>query len=203
MNAESRWLLRWLGYVLAAAVAALGVFGIAFGLQAEKLGNGLQLLGLFIAALGVPILSPALRSVELRAAAAYAATAHWIATKREAIRVRLARLRGGVTFARSGTVRSSAGVRGHATGARVQPVYDDMSPRELALRALDEIEWLRQEVRALDERRAQDRTDVFAALAALRTELQEHVLSVTREGWRYIVSGASVTAVGIIVALFG
>jgi hypothetical protein len=36
---------------------------------------------------------------------------------------------------------------------------------------------------------------------ALRVELQAHVLSVTREGWQFIVLGAVVTAGGIIIPM--
>jgi hypothetical protein len=91
--AESRWQLRWIGYLLVAAVVALGVCGIVFSWPADKVGNGLQLLGLLIAALAIPILSPSLARVEVRAATAKAATARWIAAKRTALRGRWARLR--------------------------------------------------------------------------------------------------------------
>jgi len=37
----------------------------------------------------------------------------------------------------------------------------------------------------------------------LRIEMQQHVLSVTTEGWQFILVGAGATGAGIIIATFG
>jgi hypothetical protein len=202
-DAESRWLLRWLGYGLIGALVGLTGLGLAYGWPASKVGSGFQLLGLCIAALGVPVVSPWLARVEVRAAAARRATATWIGAKRRAITHRLARL-----FRRSRdvtihvppiTASVSMGLPAVTQTARGR--VSDLDARELATRALDEVRQLRARVQALEEGRDVDRAEFEQRSEALRTELQRHVVSVTLQGWHYIVGGAGVTALGIGITL--
>jgi hypothetical protein len=198
MDAESRWLLRGIGYAFLVDCAVLGVLAIAFGWQADKVGNGLQLLGLMFAALGVPVVSPWLASVELGAAAARDATARWV-------HARLRQLQGAWTRLRRRRPRTVAmNVEAHSSAtasasATLTTGYGVSGARELAIRALDEIKQLRKDLSTLE---TTSRQETEQKLDALRTELQLHVSSITREGWHYIIGGAGITALGIVVALF-
>src|SRR3954467_8730605 len=91
-DTDSRWLLRGIGYALLIGCVLLGVLAIVFGWPAEKVGNGLQLLGLLFAALGVPVVSPWLGTVERWLLAARDATARQLSVARAKLRRWWARL---------------------------------------------------------------------------------------------------------------
>jgi hypothetical protein len=65
-----------------------------------------------------------------------------------------------------------------------------------------EIVQLTTRVGAVEQARATDRADVDNKIDDLRTELQQQVLSLTREGWHYIAGGAAVSAAGIVISHF-
>ena len=67
--------------------------------------------------------------------------------------------------------------------------------------AESEITALRQEVESLKKARAEDAADFRNQLAAQREELRAHAVSVTRQGWQYIVWGATCSAFGTFLAL--
>ncbi len=64
-----------------------------------------------------------------------------------------------------------------------------------------EVAALRQEVDALKAAQAEDAADFKRQLAAQGEELREHAVSVTRQGWQYIVWGATCSAFGTFLAL--
>ena len=184
----------------------VAVLALVLGWPASTMGNVFQLIGLMIAGLGVPILSPALGRVELHAGTAKVAVARWMVTTRATLKRRLARLfrrRKDANISAPAVVGTTSGTGGGALALTVRDNPAKVPERELLVRHDREIVELRGQVDALERTQAKDRAATGHAIDALRTELQEHVLSITREGWHYIVGGASVTAVGIVVALFG
>ena len=205
-DTESRWLLRAIGDGLYAVCVGVAVLALVLGWPASTMGNVFQLIGLMIAGLGVPILSPALGRVELHAGTAKVAVARWMVTTRATLKRRLARLfrrRKDANISAPAVVGTTSGTGGGALALTVRDNPAKVPERELLVRHDREIVELRGQVDALERTQAKDRAATGHAIDALRTELQEHVLSITREGWHYIVGGASVTAVGIVVALFG
>jgi hypothetical protein len=205
-EAESRWLLRGFGRVIIAASIVVAVLGLVLGWPAATMGNAFQLLGLALAALGIPILSQALARVELRVSSAKHAIVRWILKARNRVKHLAARV---LRRRRDATVHAVAAMGSASAGgdsalaitARGDPGKADM--RTLLIRHDREIVELHDRVDGLERTQTKDRAAARADIDALRTELQEHVLSVTREGWHYIAGGAAITAAGIVVALFG
>jgi hypothetical protein len=195
-DAESRWLLDALAYLCWSAFVALSMFWPGLDLPAEKVGNAYQLLGLFIAALAIPVLSPALARVERRIAAMREAIARWRAVVGAPLRRWWKRL------LRRPPKTVLASLRGRADGTSSMSATPTTGytgdTRQLAIRALDEVQDLRQQLLALQ---SESRQETQQRMEALRTDLHAHVSSVTREGWYYVVVGAVVTAGGIVITL--
>lgn len=61
-----------------------------------------------------------------------------------------------------------------------------------------EITALKQEVESIKKARAEDRADFARQLAQHREELRAHTITVTQQGWQYILSGAACSALGPI-----
>jgi hypothetical protein len=196
-DAESRWLVRGLAALFLFVFVVVIVAWPVAGWPADTVANVCQLLGLGLAALAIPVVSPWMAHVERKADVAKAATRRRLSVARAKLRAGWARVRGVTTG--SGTVHLTLHGTGTASGSLTLDVSYGGETRDLAIRALREIQALRQ---ALEEFKTTSREETERRIDALRTELQEHVLSVTREGWHYVIGGAGLTAVGIAIALF-
>src|SRR4051794_27088828 len=91
---ESQWLLVTLARLFAATFYLLFWVSIGLGWPMENVGNAFQLLGVMVAALGVPVVSPFLARVEAALQAAMTEAKRWTAQRRDAIKSWWARLRG-------------------------------------------------------------------------------------------------------------
>jgi hypothetical protein len=203
LEPESRWLLRWLHRLLYAALLVLAGVAVIEKWPTEKVGNAYQLLGLGFAALALPVLSPWLAIVEREAVEAKDATNRWLAMRRHGLRVWWARVRHKAVPAiiKFGGASSMTGGGGAVTVGHRGVDRQTVSERDWLGFLNDELDNLRAQIRALQVGRSEDRTHLEDQLDSLRHELQRHMLAVTREGWRYVATGAGVTAFGIGLAL--
>ncbi len=199
---ESRWLLRLLAWACASFGVVLVVLGFALDVPRDATGDGLQFLGLLVAALGVPVVEPWLAGVEDDAAGAARRVVAAAKGIPETVRRGLARFRGrieleahvgaGAKMTASGSVVVTAGRTVDRTG---------VSDREWLGFLNDELDLLRETVRQLQVKGAAERGRVDALLIEQRQELQAHTLAITRGGWKFILAGALCTALGILLGL--
>jgi hypothetical protein len=197
-RSESRWLVPAITWISITGLGVITVGGLWGGWPADRVGNLFQLLGLVIAAMQIPVVSPGLARVEAGAKATAVAVARSCAAAWRGIKRALRGWRRDTRQRRS----TFATVVPRSTGTKVKADYSGMTAMQKAERALDEVGWLRDEVRTLKATVDTDRAVAQQRVDDLRIELQEHVLSVTRAGWQFILVGAVATAAGIIVATF-
>lgn len=168
----------------------------------DKVGNAFQLLGVTVAALGVPVVPPFLARVERALDRAMMAAKRWAENRREAVRAWWARLRGQTRIASlAGTSSGSGSMSGTLTTGRRQLNRDTVGEREWLAFLNDEVDAIWENVRRLDRERAADWAEFERRLATQHEELRAHTLAVTREGWRFIVGGVGCSWFGTLLAL--
>jgi hypothetical protein len=198
----STWLLRWIARLLLLVGALVGVLGVVYGWPVEKLGNAYQLLGLAIAALGVPVVAPGLGRAEVAVGKAKQAGIEWIRRRGEQLKRMWARVfRRGVTVELKGGAAAASGGGATVTVGHRSVDRETIGDRQWLAFLNDEVDALRERVRSVEQARSADAVERDRRLEGLRVELQRHALSVTREGWHYILSGAGTTAIGISLTL--
>jgi hypothetical protein len=84
---ESAWLLPTIARLLVAAVYLLFCVSIGLAWPLEAVANGFQLLGLLLAALGVPVVPPELGKIERALSGARVRLTGWFDDRREALLV--------------------------------------------------------------------------------------------------------------------
>ena len=67
--------------------------------------------------------------------------------------------------------------------------------------AVEELALLLSRVETLERAQEEQRAEFDRRLAAQREELRAHAVSVTQQGWQYILSGAACSAFGTFLAL--
>jgi hypothetical protein len=197
---------RWLVIALAGMFIAIGLLLLAalvvLDWPCDQVGNALQLVGLAIAALGVPVVPPWLAGVERRLAAAARKLSRWIEATAEQVRRRWDRLRGNT---RVPTLGGTATARGRASGTvtikRGTVDRNTIETREWLGVMHDQVDALWATLDHLQESTGAERRKLDERLLQQRRELQAHTLAVTRGGWHYIVGGAGCTAIGIGLTL--
>jgi hypothetical protein len=201
---ESRWLLHSLARLFALGFVGFTAVALLNDWPIGRLGNAYQLVGVLFAALALPVLSPWLATVEVHIGEAKRAMQRWTVQRREQLRVLWARLRRKPIppITREGAASSTLGaVRTHSVGyADVD--RESISEREWLAFLHGQLDTLKERVRELEAGRTADRKAIDSKLGALRAELQQHTLAVTREGWNYVATGATITALGIALTLF-
>jgi hypothetical protein len=182
------------------AIVGVFLFPVAVGVAwpLDVVGNAYQLLGVFIAALGVPVVEPWLMQRELELDGSAREAMRFMRARRAAWhewwREWWRRRRGGPQTATvDAAVELSAAGAIATAGGRVELTVKRTLEAEIAS--------LKQELESLTKARAEDAADFKRQLAAQREELRAHAVSVTRQGWQYIVWGATCSAFGTFLAL--
>jgi predicted metal-dependent hydrolase len=151
-------------------------------------------LDVLIAGIGIPVVAPWLMQAE-QALDRWARRARaWVWARPDALREwwRRRRRTGAQTVVLGRAIEMSGAGRISVSGGGTGTVGRS---------AESEITALRQEVESLKKARAEDAADFRNQLAAQREELRAHAVSVTRQGWQYIVWGATCSAFGTFLAL--
>jgi hypothetical protein len=190
---EAGWLGRSLTLLIALAVVALLPVALVVGWSVDAVGAVYQVLGIAIAGIGVPIVAPRLREAEQALDRGARRARAWVRTRRDALR-RWWRRRRRVTQSWTMTADVS-GTSAGASGGSANLTVTGGTAEELAA--------LRSRVETLERAQAEHAADVQRQLAEQRVELRAHTVSVTQEGWQYILSGAACSAFGTILPLFG
>jgi hypothetical protein len=188
----------WLRQSITRLFAIVGLFlfpgavGVAWPLDA--VGNAYQLLGVFIAALGVPVVEPWLMQRERELDGSAREAMRFMRVRRAAWREWWRRRRGGPQTATvDAAVELSAAGAIATAGGRAELTVKRTVEAEIAV--------LKQELESLTKARAEDAADFKRQLAAQREELETHAVRVTERGWQYIVCGAACSAFGTFLAL--
>ncbi len=198
----SKWLLHWLVRLLVGVAFVGGVAAIAYGWPLEKTGTAYQLLGLLIAALGVPIVDPALGQFEVAFQRARRHALKLARERRQRLRLWWARIRKRPNVVDlEGTMSGRSSLHGDLTVTRLQVDRDTVGDREWLGFLNDEIVAIWDRVRGLEQARTEDLAKFDRQFDALAEELHEEALAITREGWHYILGGAGMSALGIGMTL--
>jgi hypothetical protein len=202
IESQSRWLLRALARLGTLVALLLGVIAIARGWPLDKTGNTFQLLGLLTASLGVPIMDPTLARTEAALSRTNHAARKWLSEQRARVARLWGRLRGrphAVDLA--ATVTSGATLHAEVSVGRRSIDRDTISDRDWLGFLSDEVDAMWKRTRALEQTRTEDLAALHRRIGELDDTLRTHALSITREGWQYILSGAGLTALGIMLTL--
>lgn len=180
------------------------LFWVSIGLEwpLDDVGNAFQLLGVTVAALGVPVVPPFLARIEQALSRAIAAVRRWARDQRRAIQAWWARLRGRPHFIDlAGAAGATAGGHAHVTVTRGKVDRDTISDRDWLAFLNDEVDAIWERLRLLDESRQADWAEFERRLASQSEDLRAHTLTVTREGWQYVVAGVICSWYGTLLAL--
>ena len=176
---------------------------LALSWPAEVLGNALQLLGTFMALLGVDIVWSGAQVASDKAIEAKQGLSRWYALRRGQLLQRWARLRKRpVTFHRGAfdAVAVSDAVA-EVTVRRRRVNRETVSDREW-LAFLDErVESIFELMDQAEKNRSAEREDVNRRLAIQRDELRAEIRRETRQGWQLIVTGLVWSVIGIAIAI--
>jgi hypothetical protein len=193
----------WLRRSVTRLFAIVGVFlfpvAVGVGWSLDAVGGVYQVMGVLIAGIGVPVVEPWLTERERGLDGLAREAARFVQARRAAWREWLRRRRGGphrVVIAPAIELSAAGGIS-VASGATADLTVTRPPDAEIAI--------LKQRVasleKALEKARAEDAADFRRQLAAQREELRAHTVSVTQQGWQYILSGAACSAFGTVLAL--
>lgn len=195
-------LARWLAGLIAFATVALVVLALVFAWPWPKVGIALQCLGIMLAALGVPIIDPALRVIEARARRFGRTLRTWATTARERLRVRWARLRGRpVSYSKSGSSAVSVSASADLTVTYARVDRATVSDRDWLVHLDDRVYAQMDAMKGMEERLQQEVARLHRQLAEQRDDLQQQTIAITREGWEFILGGVILSFVGTALGL--
>jgi hypothetical protein len=199
---ESRWLFWTLAGLLFATTFLLFSVSVVLSWPLAKVGNGFQLLGVTIAALGVPVIPPFLGRVESAIEHGVAVARRWLAHRRAALQAWWDRLRRRTrVVAASGGVTTGGAVSGSVTTERGKVDRETISERDWLAFLNDEIDALWVSLRQLRKDRAADWEEFERRLATEGEDLRAHTIAVTRRGWQFILAGVACSWFGTLLAL--
>jgi len=202
-EAESAWLLLTLARLFGASVYLCLCVGVGLGWPLDKVGNGLQLLGIGIASLGVPVVPPFLSQIERDAALAARRARKRLVVIRSRLRDVWARLTGRRKVVCASVTLTAAGELSVAGGMDVRVRVDRawVSDRAWLEHLDDQVHHILDRLDARDRVRREEHEALDRRFDRLRGDLQTHTLTVTRQGWRFILGGAACSAAGTVLAL--
>src|SRR4051794_191287 len=182
--------------------AVVVVLPIVLSWPADKVGDALQLGGLMIASLGVPILPGWLRRPEAALERGAAQMRDWTRARVEATRRWWSRRRGraqhhSITVADSVAVADGVSAVVGCNRVDRSTVTDRERLEHLDDRVYSPIPWIER----IDHEQAADRPAWEQRIAAASDDLRRPTLLVPRRGWQFIIGGAACTALGIVITL--
>lgn len=197
------WLVGW----SVALAVALAVLAVVLSWPMQAVGNGLQLLGIALTALGVAIVRSWLQIAADRATDAKHGLERWAALRGDELRRRWARLRKRRPVVSTVSLNLEAT---QTTDAALELTIDRPGVDRDTVSERDWLAFLDNRVNSLFElmdqaehSRAADRDDVSRRLAAQRNELRAEIQRETRQGWQLIVAGLAWSAVGTAIGIGG
>jgi hypothetical protein len=176
---------------------------IALSWRAQIVSGGVQLLGIVIAALGVPTVGARLERLVNGLIAAKQRLDRWWASQRRRLINAWARLRGRRSVVVHVAGASAGASGGGATISVGHPGVDrsTVSDRDWLAFLNDQVDALRSRIHDAEATRDEDRREFDQRLTGQASQLRAEMVSLTQRGWQLVLTGLSMSAIGIVIGM--
>lgn len=181
----------------------IGASAIVWSWRLQVVANVLQLLGILLTALGVTVVWSLLELAADKAIEAKHGLDRWWALRRRNVANRWTRLRG-----RPVVVRAAGGIAAFSGGGATVTIghpevnRDTISERDWLGFLNDQVDALRTRIHEAERARDAERRALDERLATQADELREDMFRMTQRGWRLILTGLLLSAVGTGLGIF-